>query len=147
MANEIYFFTKNDPYYEFSNFSPYGFEEDALYWSTVEHYFQANKLPGTEQYLKIQRAHDPKQAKELGQSRKVPLRADWEKVKEAIMYHALTLKFAKPKLKERLLGTGTRILIENSPYDTYWGIGRYHEGKNRLGELLMRLRSELREEH
>ena len=31
----------------FSNFSAHGFELDGLYWSTSEHYFQAQKFPGT----------------------------------------------------------------------------------------------------
>ena len=129
-----------------SNFSPYGFEEEGVYWRTVEHYFQAQKFENPEHREKIRNAHSPKQAKDLGQSRAIPIRGDWEQVKEQIMKHALSLKFTNPKMKELLLSTKKRELIENSPYDCDWGCGRDGGGKNRLGKLLMEVRSELREQ-
>lgn len=145
----IRFFTKNDEFFELSNFYPQGFEEDGKYWPSVEHYFQAQKFAGKEhaEYReRIRRSHSPKQAKSLGQSRKLPLRPDWERVKEDIMLHALRRKFAHPKLKALLLGTGKRPLEENSPYDRYWGVGRDGGGRNRLGQLLMQVRDEIRSE-
>ena len=99
MAKAIYFFTKNDPYYEFSNFSNYGVEIDGFYWPTIEHYFQAAKFFGTEQYEKIKKAYSPKQAKDLGQSRAIAIRPDWDLVKEDVMLKALRVKFANSKLK------------------------------------------------
>ena len=142
----IRFFTKNDEYFELSNFYPQGFEEGGVYWPTVEHYFQAMKFAGEEnaaQRERIRRAHSAKQAKAFGHSRKHTLRADWESVKDGIMLHALRRKFAHPELKAVLLGTGSRRLEENSPYDRYWGVGRDSRGKNRLGVLLMQVRKEL----
>ncbi len=56
MSKPIYFFTKNDPFYEFSNFAPFGVEEDGLYWPTVEHYFQAQKFTDPAYREKIRRA-------------------------------------------------------------------------------------------
>jgi len=44
---KIYFYHTREKYGCFSNFSPHGFELDGLYWSTSEHYFQAQKFPGT----------------------------------------------------------------------------------------------------
>jgi predicted NAD-dependent protein-ADP-ribosyltransferase YbiA (DUF1768 family) len=41
------------------------------------------------------------------------------------------------------MDTGNEELVENSPYDYYWGVGRNGTGKNRLGILLMKLREEL----
>jgi ribA/ribD-fused uncharacterized protein len=43
-----------------------------------------------------------------------------------------------------LLGTGKKELVENSPFDKYWGIGANGKGKNRLGMLLVQLRNELK---
>lgn len=146
MAKPIYFFTKADPFFELSNFAPYGLEEDGVYWPTVEHYFQAQKFIGPESAAyreRIRLTHSPKDAKTLGQSRTLPLRADWEQVKEGIMLHALRKKFAPPKLREILLSTKNRPLIENSPYDRYWGVGKDGSGRNRLGILLMQLRTEM----
>jgi ribA/ribD-fused uncharacterized protein len=62
------------------------------------------------------------------------------------MSKALRAKFAAPALKTLLLSTGERPLVEDSPYDRYWGAGKDGRGKNRLGALLMELRDELRKE-
>jgi len=69
---------------------------------------------------------------------------DWEEVKDGIMLDALRLKFTQhSELKELLLSTGDEEIIEDSPIDSYWGCGSDGEGKNMLGKLLMKLRSEL----
>lgn len=144
MAKEIYFFNREDKYWELSNFSGFGFELNGYYWKTMEHYFQAMKFEGTAQFEKILNSGSPKQAKDLGQSRTTPIRSDWDQVKERIMLEGLRSKFSTPELRALLLKTGRKILIENSPYDKYWGIGSNGKGKNRLGELLMQLRDELK---
>ena len=146
MSNPVYFFTKNDQYYELSNFYPQGLTEEGLYWPTVEHYFQSMKFPGPDNAdyrERIRRCRSPKDAKKLGRSRDIAIRTDWEEVKEQIMVSALRKKFSHEKLKRILIGTGHRELIESSPYDYYWGIGSDGSGKNRLGFLLMAVRSEL----
>lgn len=144
MANPIYFFRKDQPYSELSNFAPFGFEEGGVRWPSVEHYFQAQKFRNPEYQERIRLAHSPMEAKALGQTRHVSIRDDWESVKESIMEHALRLKFRDQKLKSLLLATKNRPLIEDSPYDRYWGAGRDRKGKNRLGVLLMEIRSEIR---
>ena len=144
----IYFYSKTAAYYELSNFSPHGFQLDRVYWPTAEHYFQAQKFPAQPAYQEqIRRARSPKDAKALGRSRKVPLRPDWEEVKDEVMRRALRAKFlAHSELATLLLGTGTRRLVENAPSDEYWGCGRTGSGKNRLGFLLMELRGTLKAE-
>lgn len=146
MAKAIYFFTREDKFYELSNFAGFGFELDGNYWRTMEHYFQAMKFVGTTQFDRICNAGSPKQAKALGQSREIPIRKDWESVKEVIMLKGLRAKFSDEKLVELLLSTGRRELIENSPYDSYWGIGPRNKGKNRLGVMLMKLRDEIKKQ-
>jgi len=143
MSKAIYFFSKNDRYFQFSNFSGFGFKLDGVYWPTMEHYFQAMKFVGTQHSERIYNAGSPKQAKDLGQSRSTPIRNDWETVKEQIMFRGLQKKFENTELKKLLLSTGEKELIENSPFDKYWGIGKNGKGKNRLGLLLMKLRNEL----
>ncbi len=118
----IYFYTKNDEYGEFSNFSPHGIEMDNLWWPTVEHYFQAQKFHDHEYREKIRHAHSAKQAAELGRSRKMPIRTDWEEVKDQIMYDAVLKKFqTHKKLAKLLLTTGTEEIFEIAPGDYYWG--------------------------
>ena len=43
----IYFYSTRDEYGCFSNFSQHGFELDGAWWTTSEHYFQAQKFAGT----------------------------------------------------------------------------------------------------
>ena len=148
MTNPIRFYSKTPAYREFSNFAPFGFEADGVYWSTVEHYFQAQKFPGAENTAyreKIRSAKSPKEAKALGRTRSIVIRSDWEEVKDRIMLAALRKKFAARELRELLLTTGDRPLVEASPFDSYWGCGRSGTGKNRLGALLMQVRAELKE--
>lgn len=142
----ICFYSKTNDYYELSNFSPHGFPLEGVYWPTVEHYFQAQKFPSDPAYReKIRQARTPKEAKSLGRSRKIPLRLDWEEIKEDVMRKGLRAKFtAHRELAELLLRTGERELIENAPSDYYWGCGDNGSGKNRLGVLLMELRAALR---
>ncbi len=148
MDKPIYFYSKTQEWYELSNFYPHGFTDDeGLYWPTVEHYFQAMKFQGDEYFSyreQIRLASSPSRAKKLGRNRNYSLREDWEVVKEEVMLYALRKKFSHPKMLSKLLDTKNRHLYENSPHDNYWGIGQYHDGKNRLGELLMQVRSELR---
>ena len=141
MDTPLYFYTKNDPYYEFSNFAPFGFEDEGVYWPTIEHYFQAQKFEDAEYRKRIQNARSAKDAKSLGQSRAEPLRGDWEEIKEEVMKKALLGKFSHAKLKNLLLSTDNRDLIEAAPSDYYWGCGKDGSGRNRLGELLMEVRA------
>ncbi len=147
MSKPIYFFSRTDAYSELSNFAPFGFEDEEGYWPTVEHYFQAQKFSGADHAdyrARIRSSRSPKDAKTLGQTRKVPIRPDWDEVKEDVMREALRRKFANPTLRDLLLATKNRPLIENSPFDRYWGAGKDGRGLNRLGVLLVELRAELR---
>ncbi|MGC4042185.1 MAG: NADAR family protein [Armatimonas sp.] len=134
----IRFYSTSAEYAFLSNFSAHGFRLDGVYWPTVEHYFQAMKFPDNPEYQeKIRTAVSPKTAKSLGRTRAVPIRADWNSVRDDIMRRAVMAKFAAhPELAEALKNTGTEPLIEASPRDYYWGEGRTGTGKNRLGEIL-----------
>ena len=78
----------------------------------------------------------------MGRSRKCPIREDWEKVKDDVMRKALYAKFSQNKdIKNILVSTDNTKLIENSPNDYYWGCGFDNSGLNRLGVLLMELRT------
>ena len=141
----IVFYRLNEPYGEFSNFSPYPFEIKGKVWPTSEHYFQAQKFAGTEHEEAVRQAKSPMIAARMGRSRERPLCPDWEAVKEDIMREALDAKFMQhPGLRSLLLDTGDAELIEHTKNDSYWGDGGDGSGKNRLGQLLMELRTKLR---
>jgi len=143
----LLFYSKSDDWYELSNVYPQGFEEEGLYWPSVEHYFQAMKFPGEDNAAyreQIRTAPTTGIAKDLGRTTARAIRADWDSVRDSVMRHALRMKFAHPKLRRVLLSTGASQLAENSPSDYYWGIGKTGQGSNRLGQLLMEVREELR---
>jgi N-glycosidase YbiA len=144
---QILFYRQNDSYGEFSNFSAHPFKLKGKVWPTSEHYFQAQKFVGTEHEEAVRLAQSPSIAARLGRSRTLPLRADWEAVKDEIMREALQAKFEQhPKVKSLLLATGEAELIEHTRNDAYWADGGDGTGKNRLGKLLMELRAQLRGE-
>lgn len=142
----ILFYGHTNLYGEFSNFYPSPIILQEKTYPTVEHYFQSMKFMDEKYKEQIQQAKNPTLAKQLGQSRNIPLRADWEQIKDQIMYEGLMAKFTQlPHLKQKLLETGNYFLIENAPSDYYWGCGRNGKGKNKLGQLLMRVRKEIQE--
>lgn len=143
--NPIHFYRVSEPYGEFSNFSPHPFELKGRIWPTVEHYFQAQKFAGTEHEELVRLTKSPMVAARMGRSRERPLRQDWETAKEDIMREALMAKFTRhPALRSLLLGTADAEIIEHTTNDRYWGDGGDGNGKNRLGQLLMEVREQLR---
>ncbi|SFI50315.1 NADAR family protein [Jannaschia pohangensis] len=140
----IYFYAQTDPYWEFSNFAPFGVALDGAWWPTVEHFFQAMKFDDAAYRETIRASRKPKDAKALGMTRKLPLRADWEAVKDGVMLRAVRRKFqthAAPRAL--LLSIGHAPIVENAPMDAYWGCGPDGRGQNRLGQILMQVRAEL----
>lgn len=114
-------------------------------WPTVEHYYQAMKFPTDPSHQEaIRRAPSPAKAKSMGLDPAHPIRGDWDAVKDVVMKTALMEKFRQhPALLDLLQSTGERQLINATRDDQYWGgLGK---GKNRLGELLMDVRAELKE--
>lgn len=142
----IYFYgAREKPYGCFSNFSPHGFELDGLWWPTSEHYFQAQKFAGTPFADKIRQAPTPREAAKLGRRRSLPLRPDWEAVKDQVMLAGVLRKFeTHADIRAVLLATGEELLVENAPGDYYWGCGADGSGQNKLGQVLMTVRAILR---
>lgn len=143
-SQTIYFYSKEEAYGEFSNFAEFGIEINELFYPTVEHYYQSQKFEDATHQEKIRVAATPKEAAELGKSREIPLKEHWDDIKSEVMWQAVQAKFINhPSLTKMLLTTQDQLLIENSPYDEYWGIGSNGKGHNHLGTLLMRLRRQL----
>ena len=141
----IHFYSTKDAYGEFSNFSAHPFDLDGRRWPTSEHYFQAQKFSDQTYQEKIRLTASPMVAARLGRSRSVPLRDDWETVKDDVMRRAVTAKFTThPELRTLLLSTGDESIVEKTTDDHYWGCGSSGTGRNRLGELLVELRKNLR---
>lgn len=134
---------KFDGEYAFlSNFYPARINMDGMSFQSSEAAYQAQKCLNTMDKFQFCEL-GPREAKKLG--RKVQLRPDWEQIKDGVMAKILNLKFRQhPNLGNLLIATGDAELVEgNHWHDTYWGVCE-GEGQNKLGKLLMQVRSELR---
>jgi ribA/ribD-fused uncharacterized protein len=149
------------------------FTLDGVCWPTTEHYFQAMKFNDSVEYknyislcdtplkvfamgkqkclggfharLAVNKTVCPELVNDVIRKYKhVAIRKDWDAIKEEVMKEGLMAKFKQhPRLQTLLLRTEEAVLIENSPRDSYWGIGKDGLGKNRLGVLLMEVRKAL----
>lgn len=149
MNKTIYFYRQNEmPYGVFSNFDTHhAVNIDGVVWKTTEHYFQAMKFITTEPdyALEIKNAETPKVAAEKGRDRNHILREDWEEVKDYIMHKAVEAKFTQyDDLKKLLLSTGDSEIIEHTKNDKYWADGGDGSGQNKLGKILMQIRTSLK---
>lgn len=70
----------------------------------------------------------------MGRTREHPLRKDWGDVKQKVMYQGLLQKFKQNEdLRQKLLATGDKKIVEHTEEDAYWGDGGDGSGLNRLG--------------
>jgi len=140
-----------------SQWYPSVFTESERY-VCAEQYMMAKKAEcfGDAEILeKILAAKDPKKMKDLGR-RVRDFDADfWDEIKFGVVLNANYLKFSQNEdLREFLLSTRDKILVEASPHDKIWGIGMSANeqnaqnpvkwrGQNLLGFALMRVRDEI----
>jgi len=141
----IKFYSTKTEYGCLSNFSKHPVELDGKTWPTSEHYYQAQKFDDPELKEKVRKCNGPMRTTMMSRNRKLPMKQNWEHMKENVMTKVLLAKFTQNEdAKQTLLSTGDAVLVEDSPIDYYWGCGSDGTGKNRLGKLLMKLREELR---
>ena len=141
----IEFNSKSETFAELSNFYGAPFTINGKTYPTVEHFFQSQKFPGDPVLQeKIRVAKTPVGEKRMGQAKSEHFRPDWDEVKETVMIEGLRAKFSQnPQLADLLRSTGTAMLIEKMPRDSYWGSGPNGCGRNRMGRLLEQVRKEI----
>lgn len=137
----INFYSTYGKYGCFSNFSRHPIAVKGYLWMTSEHFFQAQKFAGTQYEAAVRDCDGPGDAARMGRDRSLPLRKDWETVKDDVMREAVMAKFSQHEdLKKTLLSTMDEKLVEHTERDYYWGDGRNGSGKNMLGKILMETR-------
>lgn len=134
------------PHRFLSNFYPVKVTFEGMEFPTVEHSYQSAKCTSLQERIVIQIAATPGKAKRLGH--KVTMCQNWDAIRVDVMRSLLVQKFSNPSLKDMLLNTGEQQLIEGNAWgDKFWGAvlenGRW-VGQNKLGNLLMQIRNELR---
>lgn len=128
-----------------SNFYFSNINIDNYNFNSVEQYFQWKKCINDIDREKIIKAKTPSEAKKIG--RKVKIRNDWEYVKENVMYNGVKAKFTQnEELAKLLLATEDKELAEGNDWgDLFWGVDYFtHEGQNKLGKILCKVRTELK---
>ncbi len=110
-----------------------------------------------ESALEVLSTKDPKKQKQIGRSLKMKeeILETWKVFKTSVVYDANKAKFTQNEdLKQMLLETKGTTLVEAAPNDKIWGIGLAEDdpraqkretwqGKNLLGEILTRIRTEM----
>ena len=139
----------------FSQWYSCQFKYDDITYFTAEQFMMAQKallFHDIETYHEILKAKHPKQYKSLGRKIINFSESTWDKNKYDIVLKGNIAKFSQNlHLKEFLLNTNKHILVESSPYDKIWGIGKSADcenienphtwnGENLLGFALMETR-------
>ena len=133
-------------FYCFSNFSSFQVEWKGRLWQTSEHAYQASHFFETapkivEEIFTARSAHEAFKIAETNAD-KVP--RDWEARKIAVMVDIVRHKLEQnPYVMHKLLQTGNRKIVEDSPKDEFWGWGPNRNGRNELGKIWMKLRDEV----
>jgi N-glycosidase YbiA len=156
----ILFFRRDRASFGFlSHFHPAPIQLDDEIWPTVEHYFQAQRSDDPDYRRTIKHAVSPGMAKRFAAEPDAPRRGsqqswfrkhgkrprpDWTEVMLEAMRRADWAKFSQhPDLAALLLGTGSAELIEDSPFEPFWGEGLDGRGQNWAGRVLMEVRQRL----
>jgi ribA/ribD-fused uncharacterized protein len=141
-----------------SQWDPTGFKVGSLWFPTAEHWMMWSKARCFEDHATAERilaASHPKEAKELGRKVRYFDENVWMGRRYDIVRTGNLLKFSQnPLSRKSLFATGNKILVEASPHDRVWGVGRGAEdpraykpglwdGSNLLGFALMSVRYSL----
>ena len=142
----------SDKYEFLSNFSYSPMIFEGINIPTAEHAFQMMKASTDDMRQFVAMAPTASQAKSRG--RGVKIRGDWEQIKFDVMYRIQQEKYRQnPHLQTALLATGDAELEEgNWWHDNIYGNCKCErcreiEGHNMLGNILMRVREELRNDY
>lgn len=137
----------NREFFCLDNFSSFGFVYQDTYYQTVEHAYQSLRFRGVapEVEKEIVECHSAYDAQRIAHGHIERQSPTWNEDKVALMEQLLRAKLAQhPYVKKKLLGTADYLICEDSPKDSFWGIGKDRNGQNQLGKLWMKLREEIK---
>jgi hypothetical protein len=151
-----YFFWKS----AFSQWSMRDFKRDGIVYNCCEQYMMAEKarlFKDDDALNKIMSSSSPKTQKRQGRLVKNYDDKTWQSISRYTVFIGNMAKFSQhADLKEKLLSTGKKIIVEASPYDALWGVAlgpwddkildeKNWQGENWLGQELMAVRGLLRD--
>lgn len=122
------------------------FELEGVTWPTAEHYLQAMRFEREADREAVRQAPTLERARKLAGGWFKKKRPNWKAEQPVLMSRALyTQCLTYPEMAQALLDTGDQVLLEDSQFDYYWGIGRDRRGDNHYGQVLMNIRERLRQ--
>lgn len=144
----------------FSQWYPHDMNVDGIQYNCAEQFMMAMKAShfGDQESLeKIMFTSSPRIQKEIGRKVKNFNPDEWRIVAMSYVIIGNRAKFSDPELREFILSTGNKELVEASPYDKIWGIGLGEDdpraldksqwlGTNWLGKALMEVRTQIKED-
>lgn len=137
------------------------FKEGEQFFSSTEQYMMFHKavlFDDVNIAAEIMKLNNPRKIKALGRKVMNYKESEWDKIRYDVVVNGNYLKFSQNEiLKDYLLSTGDKTIVEASPDDDIWGIGLKEnhpnalhiekwKGKNLLGYALMEVRDKLKEE-
>lgn len=140
----VYFFTPS--FHTLDNFSAHQVNIWGIKFSTAEHAYQYKKFsinhPEISQQILL--ASSPEAAKKVSDANKQYQPETWKDEKVVVMEEILRTKVQQHEdVREALKRSGKRTIIENSPFDGFWGSGPNGDGKNMVGKIWMEIRGSL----
>lgn len=144
MMETIEFFERE--YYMLSNWSAHKVKLWGNEFMTADHAYHYKKFEESAPHIarKILKASSPMEAKNIASKYKTYSLDKWEAIKDEVLYEILKTKAQQhTEVYDALIKSNGKNLIENSPYDSYWGTGPDGNGQNKLGKLWMQIRTEL----
>lgn len=133
-------------FYCFSNFSSFAVKWKGKLWPTSEHAYQAAHFFKTAPALanKIHKAKSAYEAYKLANLYADKDQENWNEIKITIMEDIVRHKLKQHSyIMHKLMQTGKRLIVEDSPKDAFWGWGPKRDGRNELGKIWMKLRDEI----
>ena len=135
-----------DGWYVFDNFAPFQIEWRGKLYPTNEHAFQAAHFIDTNLNLseQVRLCRSPREASDFANENKDQDRSDWKTIRLDIMGELVRCKLEQhPYVRKILLESGDKDIVEMNDTDEFWGWGKNHDGQNQLGNIWMKLRSEI----
>lgn len=133
-------------FYCFSNFSSFSVLWKGKNWQTSEHAYQASRFLKSNPKVvdMIFKAKSADEAYKIAQKYKSDNFEDYGEDDLKNMENILRAKLKQnPYVMHKLLQTGKKKIVEDSPKDSFWGWGPDRKGRNELGKLWMKLRKEI----
>lgn len=128
----------------FSAFSAHPITFCGTTYKTVEHAYQAQRYIDPKIVHDIVDSETPEQAWEISQKYKSQQIADFNDRKLAVMEVLFRAKLAQHSdVHQALIDSGNALIVKHELRDSWWGDGPDGSGRNEMGKLWMRLRSEL----